>query len=132
MDPLSVSASVLGLVSTSLATIRQITDFVSRDLPASVEPPKKIIDDLEECHVMLEAILDPTRRQVFSDNAMALVTSITTAVVPTLEQLDTYVGRNQKLSKNKVLRMVRSKSTISELQLRISTMKDTLNFCVQT
>ncbi|KAL8995921.1 MAG: hypothetical protein Q9169_004457 [Polycauliona sp. 2 TL-2023] len=127
MEPLSIAASVIGILSVTAKLATGLTELVERgkNVPDSMHYLVSELNDLRGCLLQLQPFLRDTQRTFPSRSAMISldqVVIINTSCVLTLSELDKFVAsfqERQSLSRMDRLRWLRNESRI-ELMTSLS------------
>ena len=135
MDPLSVAASITGILAVCAKVTTTLTDFIkrNRDAPRSMTTVAQEISDLSICIVQLQPFVKGTKQTSRSQRAaisveqvVVIITSCVLSLSNVEEILDS-CRNDQSMPPFDRLRWVRQESRINELMTRFRASRASLN-----
>ena len=141
MDPISVSASILGLLGAAAKISEVLTGFVKgvKDAPGLAQRVFTEVEDLTLCFQGLQEFVNSERSSTRSRQAMITIDRLLvmlTHCVLTFSELETVLDcvkpRRNSIFGNSKLRWVAKEHTISQLLQRLQCSKASLNLMLTT
>ena len=140
MDPISVSASIAGLLSAAVHISRIVVTFIqsAKGAPQTAQNVLSEVTDISSCLGQLKSYLLGTRVATTSRTSMLMVEQIVvtlTTCVATFSELEgilTYLTKDQPRSVIDKIKWARKEQDISKLVLRLQSSKTSLNLMLTT
>ena len=139
MDPLSVSASIVGLLSAATAITKSVTGFVEsiKDAPKSTQNVLSEVADIRNCLLQLQSFLLGMNKASASRTSLLMVEQILvtlTGCVTTFSELDEMLDSVIRVEQSAIdkIKWVSKEKKISKLLLRLQSAKTSLGLMLTT
>lgn len=139
MDPLSVSASIVGSLAAAAAITKSVTGFVGsiKDAPKSTQHVLSEVADIRNCLLQLQSFLLGTSKASASRTSLLMVEQILvtlTGCVTTFSELDEILDQviGVKQSAIDKMKWVSKEKKISKLLLRLQSSKTSMSLMLTT
>ena len=140
MDPLSVAASVVGLVGVTAKVLTVLTNFIreTRNAPNLVNSILQEVSDISACLAQLQAFLLGTRVGSRSRTTLLIVEQVVvtlTETVMTFSELESILESLHDHTPSRITSRIawtRKESVLARLCLRLNSSKQSLNLMLTT
>ena len=140
MEPLSVAASVIGLLEVTAKVSTVLTTFIRGiyDAPNLADTILQEVSDISACLAQLQAFLLGTRIGARSRMALIMVEQVVvtlTAAVMTFSELEEILESLQDLTASRIttrIAWMRKEPALARLRLRLNSSRQSLNLMLTT